>query len=591
MEHRDYNYYEAHAAGINLEEITSSAKNAKILQQLRDGDANLRCLSLEEAGPFCTIDVSELNDWGWLDEGEEGHALLEGIARSQSIRDIDLHALNNDGFTSIMRALHSLSQLEGLTIWGDNNIGSDCWSELETLLEFESGVRKLKKLYLDGNNYIGNEGVDVLSNGLRGIGTSLTIIHLSNNSIGNEGLLALVGGLTNCSSLKTLDLSCNDFSSAAAGLRSLSDWLQRDEVNLKYLFISHCHINDDGLHVLAQAAVNQCEALSITATGLSYLSNVIRSDSCRVESLYLDDTVIENDGMEVLAVGNQSLTSLHLDDIDNGITVTSAGWLAFSRALCDTSSVNSTYLSNHTIRDIWGEDDEERPITPQDKLAFERLPVNNTFLSNHTIWEFRLGGAYDQDAILPRDISRYLQLHKQHPRYAARCKILMKHPHLHMLPFLDWGLKFLPLAVAWFERAKPCTTLTIEEANFASTSRMRVLEESREAFESRALTAVYEFIRGMPLEVMKSRQGLAVATAYDEKIARIEEENKIRDERYREALEQRDERYDALEEALEEALEQCDSTKLQLEEEIARLKGENERLSGIVKGVRKCVGV
>ena len=110
---------------------------------------------------------------------------------------------------------------------------------------------------------------------------------------------------------------------------------------------------------------------------------------------------------------------------------------------------------------------------------------------------------------------------------------------------------------------------------------MRVLEESREAFESRALTAMYEFIRGMPMEVMKSRQGLAVATAYDEKIARIEEENKIaseqRDERYREALEQRDERYDALEEALEEALEQCDSTKLQLEEEIARLKGENER--------------
>jgi len=124
---------------------------------------------------------------------------------------------------------------------------------------------------------------------------------------------------------------------------------------------------------------------------------------------------------------------------------------------------------------------------------------------------------------------------------------------------------------------------------------MRVLEESREAFESRALTAMYEFIRGMPMEVMKSRQGLAVATAYDEKIARIEEENKIaseqRDERYREALEQRDKIY----EALEEALDQHDNTKLQLEEEIARLRGENERLSGIVESmvelVRKSVDV
>jgi len=162
-----------------------------------------------------------------------------------------------------------------------------------------------------------------------------------------------------------------------------------------------------------------------------------------------------------------------------------------------------------------------------------------------------------------------------------------------MQPFLHWGLKFLPLTVDWFERAKPCTALTISEAN--STSRMRVLEESREAFESRALTAMYEFIRGIPMEVMKSRHGLAVDTACDKKIARIEEENKIaseqRDERYREALEQRDKIY----EALEEALDQHDNTKLQLEEEIARLRGENERLSGIVESmvelVRKSVDV
>jgi len=79
------------------------------------------------------------------------------------------------------------------------------------------------------------------------------------------------------------------------------------------------------------------------------------------------------------------------------------------------------------------------------------------------------------------------------------------------------------------------------------------------------------------MEVMKSRSGLAVAVAYDEKIARIEEENKI-------ALEHRDERY-------REALEQRDRKNLQLEEEIARLKGENERLSGIVEVARKSVGV
>jgi len=129
-----------------------------------------------------------------------------------------------------------------------------------------------------------------------------------------------------------------------------------------------------------------------------------------------------------------------------------------------------------------------------------------------------------------------------------------------MQPFLCWGLKFLPLAVVWFERAKACTTLTIYDEDL--DSRMRVLEESDEAFEGRELTAMYEFIRGMPMEVMKSRHGLAVATAYDKRIARIEEENKI-------ALEQLYERY-------REVLEQRDRKNFQLEEEIARLKGENE---------------
>jgi S-methylmethionine-dependent homocysteine/selenocysteine methylase len=126
-------------------------------------------------------------------------------------------------------------------------------------------------------------------------------------------------------------------------------------------------------------------------------------------------------------------------------------------------------------------------------------------------------------------------------------------------------MKFLPLAVAWFERAKPCTTLTIYEGDYDHDLSRRVLDESDEAFESRALTAMYEFVRGMPMEVMKRRRELIVSASYDKKIARIEEENKI-------------------------ALEQRDRKNLQLEEEIARLKIENKRLSGIVEAVRKNVG-
>jgi hypothetical protein len=451
----------------------------------------------------------------YLPDGEQQmHAFSEGIARNQSIRNINIRNLNNDTFTSIMRALHSASELEELDISNSSNVDPDGWSELRTLLE--SGVCKLKRLCLCGNNYIGNEGMGVLSNGLIGIGSSLKYLELIDNSIGNEGLSSLVDALQTCTGLETLHLSGNDFSSAAAGLGSLSTLLQRYEVNLKDLNLSSCRINDEGLHALAGGAANHCEELdldgnkSITSTGLSYLSNATRSDSCRVETLWLQGIPIEDDGMEVLGqglVGNQSLRSLGLEELDNGMTVTSAGWVAFSTALCDTSSVNSTYLSNHTIHHICIEDDEET---------------------------------------IPRDISLYLQLNKEHPQYVARCKIIMSHRHLDMTPLLHWGLKCLPLAVAWFERSKPCTTLTIYDED--PDLRRRVLNESDEAFESRKLTAMYEFVRGMPMEVVKSRHGLALAATYDKKIARIEEEKKI-------ALEQRDRKIE------------------QLEEEITRLRG------------------
>eukprot|EP00984_Skeletonema_dohrnii_P019209 scaffold9129_cov78-Skeletonema_dohrnii-CCMP3373.AAC.2 len=543
MEHRDYNYYEANAATVNMGEITSSAVNVCTLHRLRDGDDNLNHLYLGVEGCIMEIAFREGDDLGWwgyfigrsqciqrlsiyyLPDGEEGHALLGGISRSQSIRDIGIHDVSNDTFTSIMRALHRLSQLEKLTIDGNNTVGPYGWSKLRTLLE--SGVCKLKELDLRGNNYIGNEGLDVLSNGLRGIGSSLKVLRLIDISIGNEGLLTVVQALQNCTSLdlETLQLSHNNFSSAAAGLSSLSDWLRRDEVNLQYLKLSYCRINDEGLHELFQGVAN-CEVLdldgneTITSTGLSYLYSSIRSDRCRLETLDLRGIPVGDNEMEVLARGltdNRSVRNLYLEDLGDDISVTSSGWIAFSRALCDTSSVNSTYLSNHNICDVWDEDDGET------------IPHQDIF-------------------------KKYLRLNGEHPQYAARCKILMSHPHLDMGPLLHWGLKFLPLAVAWFERAKPCTTLTIYDED--PDLRRLVLDESDEAFESRELTAMFEFVRGMPMEVMKRRKELIVA-AYDDndEIARI-------DERYREALEQRDRK-----------IEERDRKIEQLEEEIMRLRG------------------
>ena len=112
-----------------------------------------------------------------------------------------------------------------------------------------------------------------------------------------------------------------------------------------------------------------------------------------------------------------------------------------------------------------------------------------------------------------------------------------------MAPLLQWELKCLPLAIGWFERAQPCTSLPISDRYETS-----ILEESDEEFESRILTAMYQFVRGAPKKVLERRDELILVAAYDDKIAMVEEENK----RLHEDVEQRDRKIAQLEEKLRE---------------------------------------
>ena len=97
---------------------------------------------------------------------------------------------------------------------------------------------------------------------------------------------------------------------------------------------------------------------------------------------------------------------------DNGITA--EGWSSFSKVLCDTSSINNTFLSNHTL---------------------ESLGVRQE---------------------LPADVRSSLALNRssEDKKQVAIKKILKHHQHFDMQPFFEWDLKVLPIAINWFERAR-----------------------------------------------------------------------------------------------------------------------------------------
>ena len=280
---------------------------------------------------------------------------------------------------------------------------------------------------------------------------SLKRLDLWGISISDRGLQDLVRGLVNCNLEKlSLVFSGNMLMDSVSGMKSLGSLVGRT-TSMRSLCLRES-LTDIGLHYLVEGIMQHCSLTElylshnhfITANGLPSLSSLFRAEHCSLCILYLYGINFGNDGAAVLAgglIGNKSLTELRFNPTDSGITA--RGWAAFSRLLCDTSSVNSTYLSNHTLQQVG---DYGITNTPSDILLFSRL-------------------------------------NKLQFRAAAICKILHSHPDIDVTPLFQFNLKCLPLVVAWLEKAKQY----LDNVN-----------ESTESFQGRCLSAVYKFIRGMP---------------------------------------------------------------------------------------------
>ena len=144
-------------------------------------------------------------------------------------------------------------------------------------------------------------------------------------------------------------------------------------------------------------------------------------------------------------MNNHTLRTLHMD---NNPSITAVGWKAFSNLICNSSSINSTFLSNHTLRYVGDEQYENAIIEPL-------LDLN-------------------------------ARLNKKE---VATIKILQNHDDFDMLPFFEWEFKCLPLVLNWLERASECEMPENFEPNI----------------EPRKLSTIYQFVRGMPLLYVETR--------------------------------------------------------------------------------------
>ena len=355
-------------------------------------------------------------DLSRMDISNEGMVTLAtGLVTFQSLKSLNLsyNAIGDEGLHSLAACLSGNNNLESLNL--SRNGGSFSAIGLRSLSDVIPTALNLKELDLDGN-FINDEGLQALAVGLRKH-CALERLDLRNNTIGSEGLQGLTAA--KISSLRSLSLADNAINDEALGV--LAEGIEN--FSLETLDLSHNN--------------------RITSSGAALLAPIFRHESCSLKEIDLSPTIIEDSGARAFAeglVGNESLTKLFFDCTN----LTASGWSAFSTLLCDTSSVNNTYLSNHTIKEI--------------------------------------GSIYHFDK--PFSVQQSLRLKMQGQYNVPICKILMSHSNLDMTPFLQWKLKLLPCVLAWFERAQSCRTY---------------LEESITEFERRELSVLYQFIRGLPL--------------------------------------------------------------------------------------------
>ena len=475
----------------------------KILTPFLRNNDNLRNLNFRfsylNAGVQCARNIalllsqkSFLKHLNFDDIDLDDVGLVEIAAALKSQPQIEELCFNSskivrDGYVALGNALECCPSLKVLQLWVDSDIedddNSNDWLDSLaaglkhchnlTLLSlqgnqmkegsrslstfFQSDNCRLEHLFL-GNMNIDSDGARTLAAGLASL-PSLKRLDLSENSIGDQGLKAVAEGLVGCN-LEELYLSDNELADSVSGLISLG-MLMGKTSSMKKLCLYNSSLTDEGLQSFVEGMSNCCNLTKldlpwnrlITANGLASLSSLFRAEQCSLRILDLYGIHLGDDGAAVLAnglVGNKSLTNLYF----NFSGITERGWAAFSRLLCNTSSVNDTYLSNHTL---------------------ERI--------SEVSWGMRAP---------PSDIEDYLHLNKSYNQAAAISKIVDSHPDIDVTPLFEFNLKCLPLVVAWLEEAK---------------SYVSNVNESIKVFQCRQLSAVYKFIRGMPLLAANGYRG------------------------------------------------------------------------------------
>jgi Ran GTPase-activating protein (RanGAP) involved in mRNA processing and transport len=250
------------------------------------------------------------------------------------------------------------------------------------------------------------------------------VLLLQENSLDDTTAHSLANALVNDTRLKVLSLS-NNPNITTAGWQALFGALQSPHCILQRLHLQENDLEDFDVsylvNSLASNHTSRCLDMywnhQVTSLGWRTFSAILQNSSSSLQKIDLRQNIIDDDTLSSLAhslMRNTKLKELLLDEHLGSITIT--GWDAISNVLCDKSSIDATFNSNHTLQYV----------------------VKHNYRS--------------EESILPSDLITLLRLNRENTKIieAARRKTI--EVHFSLQTFIDMDLKTLPYAVAWMAK-------------------------------------------------------------------------------------------------------------------------------------------
>ncbi|XP_051763715.1 NACHT, LRR and PYD domains-containing protein 12-like isoform X4 [Ctenopharyngodon idella] len=365
--------------------LTSALRSNSLLRELdltgnKIGDEGLMLLSDGLKDPHCKLETLRLS---YCNITDESCAALTSALRSNShLRKLDLpdNKIGDEGLTLLSDGLKDPHcKLEKLTLF-DCNITAEGCAALASALRSNSHLRKVDL----SENKIGDEGLMLLSDGLKDPHCKLEKLKLYDCNITDEGCAALTSALRSNSHLRELNLS--DDKIGDGGLTLLSDGLQDPHCKLEKLTLYDCNITAEGCAALTSALRSNSHlrelGLSqskIGGRGLMLLSDGLKDPHCKLENLMLYDCNITAEGCAALASAlrsNSQLRELNLSENKIG----DEGLMLLSDGLKDPHCKLENLM-------LWGCD-----ITAEGCAALASALRSNSLLRELDLSENKIGG-------------------------------------------------------------------------------------------------------------------------------------------------------------------------------------------------------